>query len=183
MASQMMDDCFERVKGDHRVSEWYYFGGMRGHHILSTESWDLVERWMPDLSSLPDNEMPGEIAFTNALVYLKMGNIEEADKWHAYLKRDRSDLVQMMAKMIDGYRAVVTGDVEAGLALLKEVSELEASRPFEFGPPSLVKPTHELYAEALAESGNVETALAQYAIAASRTPGRQILAKSKSLTK
>lgn len=182
LADQMMDDCFERIQGEHRTNEWYYFTSMRGHHILSTESWDMVERWMPDLTALAEGEYAADISFTNALVSLKTGNLEVADRLMTLFDGNGPESVQMMARMLEGYRAVVSGDEEKGLTILKEVSEREASLPFDFGPPSLPKPTHELYAEALLETGHLEEAAAQYVIAESRTPGRAILTKATQLS-
>jgi len=181
-AEAMMGDCFERISdSDHSTSEWFYFSGMRAHHLLSRELWDRVGDWMPELESLPESHVLAGVAFTNGLMLLKSGDIDGADAWRAHIGAGRNPMSEILFSLFDGYRLVVSGEVEAGLEMLRSVAEREASMPLEFGPPSNPKPTHELLAEALVETGNIAEAIEVYEIASSRTPKRWILGKADGL--
>lgn len=66
------------------------------------------------------------------------------------------------------------GEVEAGIALLKEAAATEASAPVEFGPPFVEKPSHELLGDELMKQKRYGEAASAYRIAVSRTPGRTL---------
>ena len=61
---------------------------------------------------------------------------------------------------------------DSALALLGEATALEAAKPLEFGPPEIVKPSHELYGEILLLLGRPEEVRAQFEVALQRAPRR-----------
>ncbi len=76
------------------------------------------------------------------------------------------------------------GNDTAAENLLKDATTLEESTSFMFGPPTIAKPSHELYADWLLSKGRATDAQAQYEKALQRAPGRMLseqgLQRSKS---
>jgi hypothetical protein len=66
-----------------------------------------------------------------------------------------------------------SGQTAAGLAKLKAAADREAAMTFEFGPPMIEKPTHELLGDELARLGRKDEAAAAYRVALARAPGRR----------
>jgi tetratricopeptide (TPR) repeat protein len=64
------------------------------------------------------------------------------------------------------------GKTEEALALLREAADLEGTMPPPSGPPSPLKPAHELYGEVLLEAGRAEEASRQFEASLLRTPNR-----------
>jgi len=94
----------------------------------------------------------------------------------SYLDTSKTDLVvsEVMQKSLRGLIALHRGDTTAGLALLEESTAAEESLPHEFGPPIIVKPSHELYGEALLKLGRPADAKAQFEEALARAPRRSL---------
>ncbi len=59
-----------------------------------------------------------------------------------------------------------------GLALLREAATMEDAIPVEFGPPDIVKPTHELLGEVLLSFGDATAAQREFDLALAQAPGR-----------
>jgi tetratricopeptide (TPR) repeat protein len=55
----------------------------------------------------------------------------------------------ILAGELEGFLFVAEGKVEQGLIVLWQAAGIEDSLPVEFGPPDVVKPTHELLGEVL----------------------------------
>jgi tetratricopeptide (TPR) repeat protein len=66
------------------------------------------------------------------------------------------------------------GKTSEALALLQEATAEEESLPFAFGPPTVVKPSHELLGEALLELGRPAAAQEQFEITLERAPRRTL---------
>ena len=62
---------------------------------------------------------------------------------------------------------------------LKEAVDREQSASYSYGPPSIVKPSYELYAEWLMENGRAKEALEQYKYALKVFPNRRLLLQGK----
>jgi tetratricopeptide (TPR) repeat protein len=65
-----------------------------------------------------------------------------------------------------------SGAREEAIALLRRATALEDGMPAEFGPPAVVKPSHELLAALLLESGRAADAVAAFQRALELGPGR-----------
>jgi tetratricopeptide (TPR) repeat protein len=64
------------------------------------------------------------------------------------------------------------GKTEEALAFLREAADLESAMPPPSGPPSPMKPAHELYGEILLEAGRAAEASRQFEASLLRTPNR-----------
>jgi predicted Zn-dependent protease len=58
--------------------------------------------------------------------------------------------------------------------ILEEAAALEDSLPFDFGPPAIIKPSHELLGEILLELERAGEAQAQFEAALERAPRRTL---------
>jgi predicted Zn-dependent protease len=79
---------------------------------------------------------------------------------------------EIMARELEGAIRLAEGEDEAGLALLRAAAELEDGMGFDFGPPIVVLPAHELLGDALLERGDAEAAVAELQAALERAPKR-----------
>ena len=68
--------------------------------------------------------------------------------------------------------ALDDGKETEALALLDEATDLESSLPLEFGPPDIIKPSHELYGEVLLGLDRPEEAARMFEAALDRAPRR-----------
>jgi len=68
--------------------------------------------------------------------------------------------------------ALASGDEERGLAELHAAVEREDGMGFDFGPPAVVEPAHELLGRVLLERGRASEAASEFQIALKRAPRR-----------
>ena len=96
---------------------------------------------------------------------------DDVDK--SYYSRNSKPL-QIMHKEVAGLLAMAEGDIQAGLALLKEAVDIAESMRPPNGAPNPIKPPHELYGEALLSADRPADALALFDNSLSRTPNRPL---------
>jgi tetratricopeptide (TPR) repeat protein len=76
-----------------------------------------------------------------------------------------------------GLLAIEDGRADEGIRILEAAAQAEDALPFEFGPPSILKPTWELLGEGLLALGRAEEARAAFERALQRTPGRSLVVR------
>ncbi len=79
--------------------------------------------------------------------------------------------------MQDSLRALIAlkrGETERAIELFEKATAAEAAMSADFGPPVIVKPSHEMYGEALLSLGRAEEAKRQFEIALERAPRRSL---------
>ena len=96
-----------------------------------------------------------------------------------------SEMAMMMPEMAGEADVVETelramGDSRRGrlgdaIAELSKAATTEDSLPYEFGPPAIEKPSHELLGEMLLAAGRPRDARREFEIALKRTPGRSLV--------
>jgi tetratricopeptide (TPR) repeat protein len=86
------------------------------------------------------------------------------------------DLVvaDVMQKSLRALIALHDGETERALALLDEATAIEEGMSLDFGPPAIVKPSHELYGEVLLGLGRPADARVQFEEALERAPRRSL---------
>jgi tetratricopeptide (TPR) repeat protein len=93
-----------------------------------------------------------------------------------YTDVSKGDLV-VVAVLRDLLRArieVAAGHTTSALELFDAATAAEDALPVDFGPPAIVKPSHELYGDVLLELGRPADARAQYEKALARAPRRSL---------
>jgi len=78
----------------------------------------------------------------------------------------------VMEGELQGLLELRKGDVDRGLALLRQAALDEDAIGYDFGPPVVVKPAHELLAEQLAALGRTEEAHQEFKASLERAPRR-----------
>ena len=157
---------------------------MRAHYIVDSERWtDPVVGWQLEAPNA------GAVAkamnvFASGYAAIRNGSKARAAQYHAELAT-----VARATPSSDGFssNATVAGILERELramlmledgkrneavALIREASRLEDAIPVEFGPPDIVKPSHELLGEVLLASGQAAGAQQEFARALALAPGR-----------
>ena len=84
----------------------------------------------------------------------------------------RARIVAVEEKVLESALALARGDENAAEAFLVEAAALEAELNAPSGPPSPMKPAHEMYGEFLSAQGRMEEAAVQFSKALERTPNR-----------
>jgi len=169
-----------------RNSLWYA-AHMRADHIVHM---------------LPGGEVPPTIesvagagvsassvdGFATGLALVRAGKTREAGAVLAEMKRRREEAKDgkgdetprelteavIMEKELDALIREADGRRGEALALLEEATALEDSLAFDFGPPTVVKPSHELYGEMLLAARRPADAALQFARSLDRAPRRTL---------
>jgi hypothetical protein len=89
------------------------------------------------------------------------------------------DQAEVMEMELRGLLADLTGDKAAADNWLKKATELEKSISYSYGPPSVVKPSFELYGEWLLTQDRADDALNQFDYSLQRAPKRILSLKGK----
>lgn len=79
---------------------------------------------------------------------------------------------QVMELELSGLIALAAGASEDALARLAAAAEKEDAMGFDFGPPAVVEPAHELLGQILLDLGRADEAAREFAAALERAPGR-----------
>jgi len=85
-----------------------------------------------------------------------------------------ADTAAVLAKELAAQLLLIEGKTAEALALLEEATTAEDSLPYTFGPPDVVKPSHELLGEMLLELGRAAEAQEQFEKALKRAPRRTL---------
>jgi hypothetical protein len=134
---------------------------MRAHYLVNTERWsDSVTRWTLDLDGVGPAPQAMD-AFALALAALGRSDRPEAERWLAELERrsktaptaDRyganAEIAGILTKELRALLVLVDGHKDEAVAMLQEAAGAEDALPLEYGPPDIVKPSHELLGEVL----------------------------------
>ena len=143
------------------MREKWHFAVMRGHQIVDTESWSAAREWTADFSE-PDWTSINYY-YVSGLADARMGD-RQADETHLEQLRETPDRPEreIRIKQIEGLIKIEQNETEAGIALLKEAVSAETDLPVDFGPPTIVKPSHELLGDVLSDLGRYDEALDAY---------------------
>ena len=87
------------------------------------------------------------------------------------------DQAQVMEHQLNALKAMLANDDEVTEAFLQKATEAESQLRFGFGPPVVLKPSHEMYAEWLMQKGRTAAAKAQLEAGLERAPKRRISEK------
>jgi len=171
-AEQVLNTCSDRISGEPTMREKWHFAVMRGHQIVDTESWSAAREWTADFSE-PDWTSINYY-YVSGLADARMGDWQAAETHLEQLREtpDRPER-EIRIKQIEGLIKIEQNETEAGIALLKEAVSAETDLPVDFGPPTIVKPSHELLGDVLSDLGRYDEALDAYDKQLVRTPDRR----------
>jgi tetratricopeptide (TPR) repeat protein len=140
--------------------------------IFDTEDWSIADQY--DASSDSRTFGDAEYNFASAFAALKLGNTEQAETFvaNASSAGPLSDDQIIYKHQLQGMLAQLDGENEAAEEHLVLAVDHEASLPFEFGPPTYVKPTFELLGQFYLEIGRLDDAREAFQAQLDRTPHR-----------
>ncbi len=157
---------------------------MRAQYLINSERWtDPIATWQLEAPGAGAVALSMD-AFASAYAAIKQGNRVRAEQLHAELaahdKRASVDdayssnrtVPGILARQIRALLMLEGGRRTEAIALLREAAALEDAIPLEFGPPDVVKPTHELFGEVLLGFGQAAEAQREFARALALAPGR-----------
>jgi len=171
---------------------------MRAHFLIETERWDSkaldIEIDLSDLS----RSVAARDLFARGMAAVKRGDLAGAKALHAVMlgnpigvegaaamkcfpaggvlggdsPRDRS--AEALTRELEALIRFAEGDRPAAERLMAQTMREEETIPFMFGPPVIVKPTHELWGEMLLAMDRPAEARAAFEQSLQRAPGRYL---------
>lgn len=184
-AARVLEACQERIRaGGADPGEASYYVQMRARWIIDTRDWaSAEERWTADVGRAAWTRVPYD--FTTAFARLRAGDAAGGRELAEGVVRmassgDVSPQDRLLADELEALLALDAGRTDEAVELLRAAAAAEASLPYEFGPPAVLKPTWELLGEALLELGRGEEAAEAFRTALARTPGRSLAAEGLS---
>ncbi len=157
---------------------------MRAHYLVNTLAWgDTIADWALDTTGTGSNAKAID-AYTSGAVQVARGKLALAEGAVAKLERlntvARSEyrfgqsaaLPRILATQLRARILWARAKREAAIALLRNSGTMEDTLPAEFGPPDIVKPTHELLGEYLLAVKRPAEAQREFQHALQLAPGR-----------
>jgi tetratricopeptide (TPR) repeat protein len=155
---------------------------MRAYYLIDSERWsDSVAAW--SLGPFPAPTVRAIDAFATGYAALKRGDRARAEQMAkdvagqittdaagAFLNNPA--IVRVLDAEMRALLASSAGRVDAALAAIREASRIEDSLPADFGPPIVVKPSHELAGEILLAAGRAPEAQREFTRSLELAPGR-----------
>ena len=164
-AAKVMGACFKRIQDDPTTSERRHFAVMRARYVLDTEDWEAADRW----AALSEQITRGssDYHFTTAMAAIKSGEAETALRSLKAMRGTEGEqgplgeeeVVSILEREIQALLALKEGKAAEAVRLLRQAVRMEIELPYEFGPPSVVKPTSELLGEVLLSLGRMRELL------------------------
>jgi tetratricopeptide (TPR) repeat protein len=163
-----------------------YLSSMRAHFLINAERWDDPARaWALDVSDLGATAQAID-AFALGYAAARRGDRRLARQRLADLTTIRSDaradgrnvapvyVPAILARELEAAMLVADGKAAQALPLLYQAAAIEDSLPVEYGPPDVVKPTHELLGEVLLGLGRASDAQREFQRALEMAPRRAL---------
>jgi tetratricopeptide (TPR) repeat protein len=128
---------------------------MRDQYVINAEQWSEPNQ-QPDIAGA--NPLLAAVhRFTAGYAALKRRDLTQAGVQADSLTKLAQSIglpaTRILELELSGAIAVATGDTAHGLGSLRRATAIEDTLPMEFGPPLIVKPTHELLGEIYLELG------------------------------
>jgi len=174
-AEAEMNLCQETLLAAGARSNAGYYANMRARFIIDTQRWEDADRWTADLSQFVGPK--ANYDFTSGLAAIEQGNLELAGEMATRLADvaegdNAPSFASILALELDALLALEEGRQDEALTMLERAAFLEENMPFEFGPPAVIKPSHELLGEILLGIERYEDAVEAFEGALARSPQR-----------
>ncbi len=155
---------------------------MRAQHVVNTEDWSSATwAWSIDLAGLP---LMGAVdQFGRGFAAARRGDRPAAGAARIELARLLDTLragpdtlaarkVQVMDQELQGVLRQLEGGTDDALGMLAAAAAIEDALPMDFGPPEIVKPSHELRGEMLMQANRPADAQREFMRALEAAPRR-----------
>ena len=192
-AREKLEMMHEFAKESGSARALWYHAAMRAAYIVETGAQDAPPEINPE-----ETQVTGAAAdlFASGYAALLAGNLDTAEEFAARMDAryesaaaghlcgqtggfedtTKRDLVvaEVMQNSLRALIAMNRGETDRAIGLFEKATETEATMAADFGPPIIVKPSHEMYGEALLALGRPEVAKRQFDIALQRAPRRSL---------
>ncbi len=156
---------------------------MRLHYVVNTERWEVALRESPAEGDF----VPAQEQFVRGLAAFRLNRPEAGIAALAGLRALRSGrpmpapgvnatlaVPAILLRALEGAALHARGQPDAAVQALREATALEDAMPYEFGPPEVLKPSHELLGEILLDLGRAAEAQREFEAALALAPGRAL---------
>jgi len=148
---------------------------MQDYYLVNTEQWDYAPPAVDFDGAGP--MLRAVHSFSLGYAALKRNQLDRARSQLATLlaladSAGSPAQVRALAYEFSGLVQVSAGDTAQGLGLLRQAAGIEDTIPIEFGPPLIVKPTHEALGETYLTLGRPAEAQREFERALELAPGR-----------
>lgn len=171
-AEAEMNLCHETMMNDGGSSG--YFANMRARFVIDTGRWGGADHWTAEVRGLGPS---ANYDFTTGLASLEQGDVARARRAAERLARtagqeDAPTFARILQLELDALLLLEDGNPDGAVDMLMEAALMEENMPFQFGPPAVIKPSHELLGDVLLELERHEEAQIAFEDALSRSPRR-----------
>jgi len=187
-AKKVASGCYGAARGSHGSDRFEVasFAGMRARYLLDTEDWNGEVAGWRVARGVPAADFTSD--FVDGFAAVRSGRMDDARKALASLKAVRKGIegddksgdrsasergrMAILEQELTAMVAAADGKTSDAIALTRSAAGAEEKLPFEFGPPSVDKPTWELLGELLLTSNDAAGARAAFEKSLARTPDR-----------
>jgi tetratricopeptide (TPR) repeat protein len=187
---QLMKKVMSESTYDNKLRPDYYennYANMAAAFVVETERWDLATQLFPPAATQPptsttetpggghsahgSSQMPNTMRYSSASKTLPpfIRAFSAAIRGSNTIETELSGIRELEVAAI---KASVKNDFANAIELMKKATAMEEETGPPSGPPSLIKPTHELFGEILLKAGKPADAAAQFRTALLRQPNR-----------
>jgi tetratricopeptide (TPR) repeat protein len=169
-ALQMLD----RMKAPTTPRGQWALTSMRARYLIETEQWDApIEKWNADAATLGTGGGP-EWVFVTGFRAAKRRDVaavaKAVDDMKTLSAAGESDAIMEME--LAAILRYAEEKKDEALSMMRDATRKETAMAVEFGPPVVIKPSHELYGEMLLDAGKPGEAHAAFSRALELTPKR-----------
>ncbi len=159
-ASQVLERVRANMGADASRGMRSALAWMRAHYLVNTEAWNgPVAEWTIDLAGEPNVPMICD-QYVLGLAALRRGDRATAEGGLAALDSlqaqaengagdDTRQIGAILSRQLRASLDAEAGHPDTAVALMREAVSLEDAMPIDFGPPTWIKPSHELLGELL----------------------------------
>jgi tetratricopeptide (TPR) repeat protein len=183
---KLMKQVMSESTYDNKLRPGYYennYANMAAAFIVETERWELANELFPpgkepassEAATSGSHSAHGSAQMANTLRYSGASKVLPSfiRSFSAVIRGGEGETVDGIRGLeVAALSAAMKKDYDKAIELMKEASAQEEQSSPPSGPPSLIKPTHELFGEILLRAGKPTEAAAQFRIALLRQPNR-----------
>jgi tetratricopeptide (TPR) repeat protein len=188
-SSELIKSVSEDIAEDGTNGMKGYYIAMKAAYVVNSEQWDT--EFLESDKEISDLSERAQVvsAFTTGFAAIKMGDRTAAEKSLEDIRNLRSaeeeggvnQYADIMSSELKALILADSGNLSQAIDLATQAAEMESEMAFAFGPPSIVKPTHELLGELLLADGRYDMAISAFEEALARAPRRALSLRGHAL--
>ena len=185
-AKAMLDQMHEYATESGSMRARDYYASMRATWLVGTRGMDAPPSLGTEntgaISAAGDLHATGSSALAAGDGAGAQAALAQMEQLLANASRDPADkiaterhqILQVMTSSLGSEIALAAGRSEEARALLDEATAIEGAMALEYGPPTIIKPSNELYGEILLVESDPQAAAEQFELALLRAPRRRL---------